>query len=180
MTNDDFASASQSISQELRALQQRARSLSERLEARREGIREKYREQLDLMTGDQAVARRYLHDEDASHRLLALEVLGDHWTPDSEYYEQCERLVAEDPKLVVRAKALKRLGAHYAGTSNERLWRLAASAASENWEDETFAYGAYKVFCLIAGITPGPPSDVRDMKLFYINWDLMRPFVTPA
>ena len=111
MTNDDFESARQSILQELRALQQGARSLSERLEAKRESVREKYREQLDLMTGDQAVARRYLHDDDASHRLLALEVLGDHRTPDSEYYEQCERLVAEDPKLVVRAKALKRLGA---------------------------------------------------------------------
>jgi hypothetical protein len=86
MTNDDFESASRSISRELCALQQRARSLRERLEARRVVVREKYREQLDLMTGDQAVARRYMRDDDVSHRLLALEVLGDHWLPDSEYY----------------------------------------------------------------------------------------------
>jgi hypothetical protein len=159
MANDDFESARRSISQELRALQQRARSLRERLEARRVVVREKYREQLDLMTSDQAIARRYLHDDDVSHRMLALEVLGDHWLPDSEYYEECERLIAEDPKPTVRSAALRRLGAHYAGTSNERLLRLVACAASENWEDEGFAYRAYQVFCLIAGITPGPPRD---------------------
>jgi hypothetical protein len=61
-----------------------------------------------------------------------------------------------------------------------KVVRLVARAASENWEDEGFAYRAYQVFCLIAGITPEPPSDMRDMKLFYINWDLMRPFISGA
>src|SRR6476620_3928886 len=140
MTSDDFRSARESLRQELGELQERLRFLRERLDVKREGMRETYRRELDVMTSDKSRAYRYLRGSDRSLRLLALETLADYWTPDPTYYEECERLAAEDPEDVVRAHALKRLGDHFAGTANHRLMTLAARAARDERSNESAAF----------------------------------------
>jgi hypothetical protein len=176
MTSDEFQSAKRTLFQELGALQERLRSLSERLDVKRQQIRENYRRELELITSDKAVAYGYLQESDPSLRLLALEALACHWTPDEVYYKQCERLAAEDPEGVVRASVLRRLAERYAGTSNRRLMTLAARAARDNRDTESFAFGAYRAFCLIAGIKMRRPERLSDVTLFYVDWDVMKPF----
>ncbi len=107
MTSDDYESVKCSLLQELGTLQERLCSLRERLDVKSQSIRENYRRELDLMTSDKALAYGYLRDKDPSLRLLALEALASHWTPDEAYYEQCELLAVEDAEVVVRARALK-------------------------------------------------------------------------
>jgi hypothetical protein len=176
MASDDFREAIHTLLQDLGALQDRVRSVNERLDVKRQGLRETYRRDLDLMTSDKVLAHRYLGDRDPSLRLLALEVLADHWTPDEAYFEHCERLAAEDPVGTVRSRALRRLGEQYAGTSNSRLMTLAARLARDERNTESFAYGAYKVFCLIAGIKMGRPKQLSDIKLLYVDWGVLKPY----
>jgi hypothetical protein len=176
MASDDIRSAARALLQDFNTLIARAEHLKVQRDAKADKLKERYRPELDLMTSDRDLAFRYLRDQVASLRLLALQVLSEHWTPDSFYYDECERLAGGDPELLIRARSLKKLGAYYAGTGNPRLLTLAARFAWESRANESYAYGAYRVFCRTAGVEMKPPTDWREIKLFYVNWQAMEPF----
>jgi hypothetical protein len=176
MPRDDHASTNRSIMKELTALKELAKSLVAKIDSKLGEVRERYRGDLDLMLSERVIAERYLHNADASLRLLVLEILADHWGPDEAYYTECERLAAADPALSVRAYALKRLGFHYKGTTNERLLTLAARTARENANEEWFAYLAFRIFCLVAGLESVGTNGLSGLRLFNIDWGVMEPF----
>jgi hypothetical protein len=165
----------QSLWKDLHDFKERFESLKKRLDAKANEKRESYREQLDRMVADESIAYRYLNGDDPNLRLLALELLGDRCAADQAYLDDCERLAAEDPEMIIRVKALRRLGAHYTGTSNRRILTLAARLARENMEDAWFAFAAYKVFCLVAAIKcePETPNEIMQWR---VDWAIMNPF----
>ncbi len=176
MASGDSRMARDEMLREFEDLKLRFQSFSERLDAKGAKIRGRYRSDLDLMMNDRSVANRYLQSADASLRLLALETLADHWVPDAAYYDLCERLATDDPELIVRASALRRLGLHYANTSNSRILTLGAREATRNREHEWFARAAYRVFRIVSGIAYDHRKILSGPKPGEVDWNAMEPY----
>jgi hypothetical protein len=118
-------------------------------------------------------AENYLGDSDSNKRIAALMVLLDHWRPNAQLAQTCEKIALTDSDAQVRGVALVGLGQCYADTRDARVLRLLAGIVGDEKQPSESRSSAYFALFQVDGVDAKSLPDPSFRFPDGVDWKLV-------